>query len=422
MFARDDDGVELNAEFSVLADGEHLSLVLESAGGRGAGPRPRNDQYVPTLTLLLDRLRDRQAVLVSGVVASARTAHLSEEARSIVPVPIEMAAEHDMDQVRLQITRAQGRVGLPDGAAKEGNNRKRIELRLAVPGYGPHDAARLAAALAAPRELASNPVLPSADDLLRDLTGETIPTVAGRPNKVLEVQDGSVLVATDRSPEGQLVAVADVQYGLDLLAERGSVQVSVEELGHRSAFVGAVLATLPHVRVTSSPATVALESSGIEPDAGDSHFGELDALAQVRVRTEQARLRRLLADGRDWAPCALCGNEFPVQFLVAAHLKKRAACTDAERRNLRDIAMLACSFGCDALYESGWVTVDGSGCIQTLELDEFTAGSLRLRMEHLAGRRCEAHRPESEPYFAWHRTTTFRGNLASRPRPSTRAS
>ncbi|QFU89514.1 hypothetical protein YIM_21680 [Amycolatopsis sp. YIM 10] len=406
----------------MLASGEHLSLVLESAGGRGAGSRPRNDQYVPALTLLLDRLRDRQAVLVSGVVASARTAHLPEEARSIVPVLVELAAQRDINEVRLQITRAQGRVGLPDGAAKEGNNRKRIELRLAVPGYGLDDAGQLAADLAAPAKPVSNTVLPPADELLHHLTGETILTVAGRPNKILGVQDGAAHVATDRSPKGQPVAVADVQYGLDLLAERGSVRVSVDELGHRSAFVGAILATLPHVRVTPSPATVTLAGPGDEPEADDSHFGELDVLAQVKVRTEQAQLRRLLGQGRDCAPCALCGDEFPVQFLVAAHVKKRAACTDAERRNLRAIAMLACSFGCDALYESGWVTVDETGRIQTVGLDELPAGNLKLRLVHLTGRRCDAHRAESEPYFAWHRKTTFRGNLTSRPRPSTRTS
>ncbi len=32
----DDDGVELNEEFSVEADGPYLSVVLESAGGKTA--------------------------------------------------------------------------------------------------------------------------------------------------------------------------------------------------------------------------------------------------------------------------------------------------------------------------------------------------------------------------------------------------
>ncbi|MFD2467387.1 hypothetical protein [Amycolatopsis silviterrae] len=406
MFALDDAGRELNAEFSVGESGGRLSLVLESAGGQGKGPWPRNHEYVPALKLLLGRLRERKAVLVSGVVASSKTVDLPEEKRSIVPAPIDLAAESDLEQLRRQLTRAQGKVGLSDSAAKDGNNRKRIELRLQVPGYGPGDAARLAADLAAP---SGSAVLPRAEDLLGDLVGSTIPTVTGRENKVLAVQDGSVLVGTDRSPEGQPVPIADIQHGLDVLAARGSLQISVDELGHRSAFVGAVLSTLPHAIPAKSPATVTLDSSTAEPDAADRHFGELDAITQVKVRTEQTRLRRLLANERESAPCALCGDEFPLRFLVAAHVKKRAACTDTERRNLRDIAMLACSFGCDILYESGWVTVGEDGLIQTVPLDQLPAGSLKLRMEQLAGRRCEAHRPESEPYFAWHRTTTFVG-------------
>lgn len=409
MFARDDNGDELNAEFSVVADGERLSLVMESAGGRGAGPQPRNNQYNSALELLLARLRDRQAVVVSGVVASTRAARLPEEERSIVPVPINLADERDIEQVRKQITRASGRVGLKDGTAKEGNNQKRIELRLEVPGYGPDDAERLEADLATP---ASAGALPRAEELLRGLTGETISTPTGKENRILKVGDGAVLVGTDRSPEGQPVPLDDIQHGLDVLASRGTLQVSVEEFGHGSTFVEAVLANLPHVSKDPSSATLTLDSSGAEPDATDVHYGELDVQAQVKVRTEQGRLRRLLANGRESAPCALCGDEFPVQFLVAAHVKKRAACTDAERRKLRDIAMLACSFGCDVLYEAGWVTVDETGCIRTVELDGLPAGSLTLRMHQLAGRRCGAHREASEPYFAWHRTTTFLGKLA----------
>ncbi|WP_116201735.1 hypothetical protein [Amycolatopsis circi] len=407
MLASNDEGVELNAEFSVVADGGRLSLVMESAGGRGAGPNPRNYQYNSALTLLLERLRDRQAVVVSGVVASTQTARLPEEERSIVPAPIVLADERNIEQVRRQITRAQGKIGRKDGA-KEGNNQKRIELRLEVPGYGPDDAARLAADLAEP---ASDGVLPRAKDLVRGLIGETISTPTGKGNQILKVEDDSVLVGTDRSPEGQPVPLREIQHGLDVLAARGTLEVSVAELGHRSTFVGAVLANLPHVSRATSPTTLTLDRSGAEP-AADVHFGELDVKTQVKVRTEQTRLRKLLANERVSAPCALCGDEFPLEFLVAAHVKKRAACTDDERRNLRDIAMLACSFGCDVLYESGWVTVDETGCIQTVRLDQLPAGSLKLRMQHLAGRRCGAHREASEPYFAWHRTTTFLRHLA----------
>ncbi|EFL07637.1 predicted protein [Streptomyces sp. AA4] len=334
---------------------------------------------------------------------------MPESERSIVPIPIRLAEESDLNQVRRQITRASGKVGLKDGATKESNNQKRIELRLEVPGYGPDDAARLEAELAAPSSKAPQS---SAKDLLRGLIGETISTPAGEENRILRVGDESVLVGTDQSPEGRPVPIEDVQRGMDVLRTRGTLQVSVEEFGHGSPFVEALLTKLPHVSSDPSSPTLTLDSASAEPDPADVHYGELDVPTQVKVRAEQSKLRQLLAGDRESAPCALCGDEFPLKFLVAAHVKKRAACTDDERRNLRDIAMLACSFGCDILYESGWVTVDGTGRIRTVELDKLPAGSLKLRMSQLAGRRCGAHRETTEPYFAWHRATTFVGKLA----------
>jgi len=79
--AQDDDGVELNAEYMVQADGPHLSLLLASAGG-GNGPRGRNHQYPEALRLLLRRLGDRHAVLLAALVASARVSALPERTQS----------------------------------------------------------------------------------------------------------------------------------------------------------------------------------------------------------------------------------------------------------------------------------------------------------------------------------------------------
>jgi hypothetical protein len=141
--------VELSAEFTVEADGPYLSLVLEGAGGRAAGSeRPRNDQYVPALMLLLRRLGDRRAVLVSALVASARVSAVPESERTLLQEPRDLAGVTDFEQLRLDITTAEGRIGLPAGASKEGNNRKRLQLRLDVPGYGPGDPDKLAADLA----------------------------------------------------------------------------------------------------------------------------------------------------------------------------------------------------------------------------------------------------------------------------------
>ena len=39
------------------------------------------------------------------------------------------------------------------------------------------------------------------------------------------------------------------------------------------------------------------------------------------------------------AHCAICGDLYPVRFLVAAHIKPRSVCTETERRDLTNVAM-----------------------------------------------------------------------------------
>src|SRR4051812_37983885 len=80
---------------------------------------------------------------------------------------------------------------------------------------------------------------------LESLVGQTIETYMGRPNVILAVESENVVVGTGRSPHGSPVPIAWVQAALDRLLADNEVEVSVESLGHRSAFVGAVLASLP---------------------------------------------------------------------------------------------------------------------------------------------------------------------------------
>jgi hypothetical protein len=256
--------------------------------------------------------------------------------------------------------------------------------------------------------------LPWAAELLRSLIGEEIRTFNGNLNMVLAVHGDTVLVRTSASPdEGQPVGVGEIQRGLDKISAHGSVRVHVDELGYRSAFVGAVLATLPGAQFTSNPATVTLHPPAGLPASSDRGFAVLDGVASVKIRKEQAALRTILAGGQERATCALCGYEYPMGFLVAAHIKKRSLCSDQERRDLHHVAMLACTFGCDALYETGWITVDEEGRIQTVPLDQAPEGRVRTHLQDLASLRCTAHGPASEAYFAWHRTTIFRGDAAN---------
>ncbi|WP_188309115.1 hypothetical protein [Streptomyces sp. CBMA123] len=93
-----------------------------------------------------------------------------------------------------------------------------------------------------------------------------------------------------------------------------------------------------------------------------AYDGELERTATSARRGEQAALKRHLLPGPT-EECALCGRTLPAGFLIAAHITKRAICTDDEKRDFATIAMVACSLGCDSLYERGYITVTDTGHI-----------------------------------------------------------
>ena len=67
----------------------------------------------------------------------------------------------------------------------------------------------------------------------------------------------------------------------------------------------------------------------------------------------------------------------------------------------------ACQFGCDDLYERGFVTVESDGSVAL-------AGSLQspterdYALQFLADKTCSAWSADSAPYFVWHRANRGR--------------
>ena len=95
---------------------------------------------------------------------------------------------------------------------------------------------------------------------LTSLVGGDVYTLTNsQRNRVMRIEGDEVIVGTDKSPEGRPVPIEWVQTGIDLLEQEGEVEVTVESLGHRGAFVAAVLATLPGAVVKpTTPRRVAL--------------------------------------------------------------------------------------------------------------------------------------------------------------------
>jgi hypothetical protein len=98
--------------------------------------------------------------------------------------------------------------------------------------------------------------------------------------------------------------------------------------------------------------------------------------------------------------------------LVVGHIKRRANCSIAEKRDLANVAMPVCLLGCDVLFERGFVTVSSSGRIVSSRRHRSSV-ALSGILKRLNGRQCPAHREESERYFFWHRKYVFQTGAAN---------
>ncbi len=156
-----------------------------------------------------------------------------------------------------------------------------------------------------------------------------------------------------------------------------------------------------------APAAVLADDAGRDEEAVAAYDGELERKAIRAQRGEQAALKRRLLPGAT-GECALCGRVLPGALLIGAHIKKRAMCTDDEKRDLANIAMLACTLGCDSLYEHGYISVAEGGTIQASPLAADIAEVDTHIHTRLAGRTVTWWNPKREPYFRWHRNHTFK--------------
>lgn len=135
---------------------------------------------------------------------------------------------------------------------------------------------------------------------------------------------------------------------------------------------------------------------------------ELDAQVRTTRRLEQQMLRNYLM-AEDTATCTLCGRHFPIEFLVAAHIKPRAQCTDAEKKDIANIAMPNCKLGCDELFGRGLVSVDATGHVVVSSRAPQEGPVAAYIVVHLKGRQCYewSTREASHKYFAYHHTYEF---------------
>jgi hypothetical protein len=172
---------------------------------------------------------------------------------------------------------------------------------------------------------------------------------------------------------------------------------------HYSANVGG----LPVPVLDGSPVLSSLGELGPN-ETEDPGFlvlgGDLDARTLTSVRREQRKLRAGRLGLAAAADCSLCQSTVPVDCLRIAHVKRRCECSEQERRDEANI-MLACTLGCDHLFELGYVYVDTAGMVRASDRATTSATSaVAQAVGRLAGRTCTAYGDASAQYFAWHRS------------------
>ncbi len=126
----------------------------------------------------------------------------------------------------------------------------------------------------------------------------------------------------------------------------------------------------------------------------------LESEYQAKRRKEQAFLREILFGTYQEGECVICNKTYPVNFLVAAHIKKRSNCTEDEKRDFNNIVTSMCKLGCDDLYEKGYIGVQ-AGTVVRLKGSNVTSELIR-NIDEVVGNECPAWNELTKGYFEWH--------------------
>jgi hypothetical protein len=132
-----------------------------------------------------------------------------------------------------------------------------------------------------------------------------------------------------------------------------------------------------------------------------TNLQDLDKKLEGKRRTAQGKLRRWLFGRRARGLCAICGNEFPVELLVASHIKRRADCSQVERNDYKGNLVPMCILGCDQLFERGYVFVDLRGNVEAGRFESLT-NAVVAHLRNLRGKYCKQFTSERRRYFRWH--------------------
>ncbi len=143
------------------------------------------------------------------------------------------------------------------------------------------------------------------------------------------------------------------------------------------------------------------EKAFIESNKKLESLNETDKETIVYRRIEQSYLRKFLFQFKSVAQCSICNRDFPKDFLVTAHLKMRSKCTFEERIDYKVIVKAMCNFGCDELYERGYISVL-NGKIVKLNKNKPVTNAITQYIDSLEGQPFKGFNDLNKKYLDWH--------------------
>ncbi len=126
---------------------------------------------------------------------------------------------------------------------------------------------------------------------------------------------------------------------------------------------------------------------------------DLEYFVMKKIRKEQGFLRKQLFNHNDTYKCAICGKEYPVEFLWCSHIKKREKCTPEEKLDYKNIVVPMCKFGCDDLYEKGYIGVYNGKIIQ---LKKINNSNINNYLKNIINKNCLFYNSTNKKYFDEH--------------------
>lgn len=116
-------------------------------------------------------------------------------------------------------------------------------------------------------------------------------------------------------------------------------------------------------------------------------------------RLEQGYLRKVLFKNKSTIECSCCGKNFPISFVWCSHIKKRNFCSLDEKNDI-NVVIPMCKFGCDDLFEKGFISVNNEG--EIVQIKKVQNHNIKKYINGIINNRVINFNEQNSKYFNWH--------------------